>query len=70
MILLHYNANANSKIEICLQDAIGNNIGSLKVNALTGNNNYHFDISKLSGGVYFYTIHDGIKSQSIKLIKK
>ena len=69
-VTLNYNANANSKIEICLQDAIGNNIGSLKVNALIGNNNYHFDISKLSGGVYFYTIHDGIKSQSTKLIKK
>jgi len=66
---LYYNNTATSNIEIYLQDAIGNIIGITKENAHIGNNDYYFNISKLSSGIYFYTIFNGVKSKSIKLIK-
>lgn len=62
------NSKTNGTYDLTVQDMVGNVLQRSKLYIYEGENTYTFDGSQLASGMYIYTISDGRKSISNKML--
>ena len=62
------NSKTNGTYDLTVQDMVGNVLQRSKLYIYEGENTYTFDGSQLPSGMYIYTISDGRKSISNKML--
>jgi hypothetical protein len=67
-LVVNINTEAHTNYTATVYDALGNKVFTKQLTAESGSNNYSFDISTLSSGVYIVSLHDGIKNTTRKIV--
>ncbi|MBL7916999.1 MAG: T9SS type A sorting domain-containing protein, partial [Bacteroidia bacterium] len=65
---IHFNVKDKSKAKIVVYDLFGKEIFADNFDTNFGANVYEFDGSKLSSGIYFYTIHYKNYSETKRMV--
>lgn len=65
---IRFNASESTDVEFNVFDILGNKIHTGKWNVAIGSNSKNFNTSKLSSGIYVYTMSNGTTTQTRKMI--
>jgi hypothetical protein len=65
---ISFNSNKNEKVNFIVVDLLGNTVVNRNIDAVFGINRISLNSSDLSSGLYFYSISNGVNTQTKRML--